>query len=354
MKIRRFTTKLISIALLLTPVISTIPSSSALAMYEPATIAGQPDTAEGSETYIRWVDLNVPYSVLKYAYNLDVLSYGKLPRFNFCKMLAYLAAQNGNKFQSKRDCARLKALSEKLNNGANLSDLTAGLKYYDYYLECYTAIFAGFIGEYLNSEGKIEYGMKAYHPIAKNYGYNDYDDFGNSRSYGFRRIHLGHDIFAQTGTPVTATESGTVTECGWNQYGGWRIGIRSDDGKRYYYYAHLRKNHPYAPCISKGARVESGEVIGYVGATGYSRTENTNMSVNPHLHYGIQLIFHPSQVKGKNEIWIDVYSITRFLTLNRAEVKRTEGSKDYVSINLRRAPRGRLLSRRSDTSQPEE
>ena len=34
---------------------------------------------------------------------------------------------------------------------------------------------------------------------------------------------------AATGTPVIAVESGTVEVMGWNQYGGWRIGIRSFD-----------------------------------------------------------------------------------------------------------------------------
>ena len=43
------------------------------------------------------------------------------------------------------------------------------------------------------------------------------------------------------GTPIVAIESGYVEACGWNMYGGWRIGTRSFDGKRYYYYAHLRK-----------------------------------------------------------------------------------------------------------------
>ena len=47
------------------------------------------------------------------------------------------------------------------------------------------------------------------------------------------------------GTPIIAVESGIIEQLGWNQYGGWRIGIRSFDGKRYYYYAHLRKDHPY-------------------------------------------------------------------------------------------------------------
>ena len=40
------------------------------------------------------------------------------------------------------------------------------------------------------------------------------------------------------GTPIIAVESGTIEHLGWNQYGGWRIGIRSNDKKRYYYYAH--------------------------------------------------------------------------------------------------------------------
>ncbi len=47
------------------------------------------------------------------------------------------------------------------------------------------------------------------------------------------------------GTPVIAVEGGVVEALGWNQYGGWRIGIRSFDGQRYYYYAHLRRDHPF-------------------------------------------------------------------------------------------------------------
>ena len=59
--------------------------------------------------------------------------------------------------------------------------------------------------------------------------------------------------------------------------------------------------------------VQAGDVIGYLGRTGYSRTENTNNIDEPHLHFGIQLIFDESQKDGNNEIWIDCYEITRFL-----------------------------------------
>ncbi len=72
------------------------------------------------------------------------------------------------------------------------------------------------------------------------------------------------------GTPIIAVESGYVEALGWNQYGGWRIGIRSFDRKRYYYYAHLRKDHPYAKDLQEGQVVTAGDVIGYLGITGYS------------------------------------------------------------------------------------
>jgi hypothetical protein len=74
-----------------------------------------------------------------------------------------------------------------------------------------------------------------------------------------------------------AKHGGNVVEAfGWNRYGGWRIGIRSFNKKRSYYYAHLRKNHPYAKDLKQGQIVKAGDVIGYLGMTGYSYKENAN------------------------------------------------------------------------------
>jgi murein DD-endopeptidase MepM/ murein hydrolase activator NlpD len=87
-----------------------------------------------------------------------------------------------------------------------------------------------------------KYGLKVFSPIARGYGYSHYDDFGNSRSYGYRRKHLGNDIMGSIGTPIIAVEDGYIESLGWNQYGGWRIGIRTHDKKRYYYYAHPQYN----------------------------------------------------------------------------------------------------------------
>ena len=74
------------------------------------------------------------------------------------------------------------------------------------------------VGEFLlqeqdesgNTVWKRKYGLKAYSPIAKGFPYTDYDDFGSSRSYGYKRPHLGHDMMGQIGTPVVAVESGYV------------------------------------------------------------------------------------------------------------------------------------------------
>ena len=134
----------------------------------------------------------------------------------------------------------------------------------------------------------------------------------------------------QTGTPIIAVESGVVEAIGWNQYGGWRVGIRSFDSKRYYYYAHLRQNFPYASGLEEGSIVTAGEVIGYLGHTGYSTTENVNNIDVPHLHWGLELVFDEERRAEGYEIWIDVYPLTRFLAKHTQQTEKVEGTKDWV------------------------
>ena len=139
-------------------------------------------------------------------------------------------------------------------------------------------------------------------------------------------------MMAAVGTPVIAVESGTVEALGWNQYGGWRIGIRSFDGLRYHYYAHLRQNRPYAEGLEVGDTVMAGDVIGYVGRTGYSAKENVNGIEQSHLHYGLQLIFDESQKEGNGEIWVDVYQICRMLRGHQSEVERDDETKEWRRV----------------------
>jgi len=300
-------------------------------------VTGMPAiNVHAEQNFIKWVDFNIPVATLNRAYELDVQSYKQKVHYKFIEMLAYLAAHNGNRFNHKKDMIQLNKLINRLNSGENTNEIMANSKYYNYYKEAYTAIFAEYIGCYTH-KGEIGYGLKTYFPFAAGYWYSGGDDFGNSRSYGFKRVHLGHDMFGSIGTPIIAVEGGIVTEFGWNRFGGWRIGIRSFDNLRYYYYAHLRKNHPYAKDIEKGSIIEAGRVIGYLGVTGYSFKENKNMKTKPHLHFGLQLIFDKSQEDGNGEIWINVFEICKFLAKNRAKVKKDEQTGDYYSLDLKKA-----------------
>ena len=188
----------------------------------------------------------------------------------------------------------------------------------------YESVLGGLVGEYsLQTEESVggspvfapKYGLKAYSPIAEGWAYSHNADFGSAREFGFKRSHLGHDMFGSVGTPIVNVETCMVEVLGWNKYGGWRVGMRSLDGRRYYYYAHLRSGHPYAAGLEEGQMVYAGEVIGYMGMTGYSDSEDFNGMQRPHLHFGVQLIFDES---SKNEIWVDPYELTKFLSRHRS------------------------------------
>ena len=68
----------------------------------------------------------------------------------------------------------------------------------------------------------------------------------------------------------------------------------------------------------------------YMGHTGYSTKENVNNIKIVHLHWGLQLIFDESQKEGNNEIWIDVYPLTRFLAKHTQAAVKVEGTKEWV------------------------
>ena len=77
--------------------------------------------------------------------------------------------------------------------------------------------------------------------------------------------------------------------------------------------------------------MQAGDVIGYLGMTGYSTKEDTNNINVPHLHFGIQLIFNEVQKEGPNQIWVDVYNLVDFLKKNRSTaVMGNKETKDYV------------------------
>lgn len=290
--------------------------------------------------FIKYAEFNVCCSALEKALEYDISTHknDEKVKIDWVQVLAYLGAKYGGDFKQYKE-ADLEQVVSRLKNGDKIKDITKDMKYYDYYYRVYSAVLGGFTGWY-NTEaedenGKItkvkDYGLCVFSPIAKGFPFSHYDDFGTGRSYGYKRKHLGHDLMAATGTPVIAIETGTVEIMGWNQYGGWRIGIRSLDKKRYYYYAHLRQNRPFNPSIKEGAVVNAGEVIGYVGRTGYSTTENTNNIDASHLHLGMELIFDESQKECDNEIWVDLYAVATLLEKHKSTVYRVNETKEFYN-----------------------
>lgn len=302
----------------------------------PADIKETAVAANG-DTYIKWIDFTVTKEALTDAIKADIDSYGNEGHVNYITLLSLLATKYGGNFKNYKR-TDLIAFSDRLASGESPEAITASLKTYKYYSEAYQAVLGGFVGEFAvpsdyETTGlyfEKKYGLKVFSPIASGYGYSHFDDFGAARSYGYKRPHLGHDMMGSVGTPIIAVESGYVEACGWNMYGGWRIGIRSFDGKRYYYYAHLRKGHPYND-IYEGKLVQAGEVIGYLGMTGYSRREDTNNIDTPHLHFGLQIIFDTSQKDGWNQIWLDMYELTKFLQKNTAQTIYDKETKEHIS-----------------------
>lgn len=122
------------------------------------------------------------------------------------------------------------------------------------------------------------------------------------RSFGRKRGHEGCDIMAGINErgfyPVVSMSAGVVEKIGWLRQGGYRLGIRSPNGG-YFYYAHL---YSYAAGIEEGSQVTAGELIGYMGDSGYSDTVGTVGNFDVHLHIGFYI-----QSADQEEISLNPY-----------------------------------------------
>ena len=167
------------------------------------------------------------------------------------------------------------------------------------------------LGGYLKD--KVSFDIdKMYFPIAfsgcKDKWISYVDSYGYERTYGGDRKHEGCDIMTVNNVrgelPVVAVSDGVVEKLGWLELGGYRIGIRTKSGV-YYYYAHL---YCYEPGIKIGDNVVAGQILGYVGDTGYSKVEGTTGNFDVHLHFGIYL----KDIDG-NEYTVNPYPLLRKL-----------------------------------------
>ncbi len=104
--------------------------------------------------------------------------------------------------------------------------------------------------------------------------------FSNSRKhpvYGFHRRHTGTDFGAPTGARVKAVADAVVSFAGRKGGYGNLVILRHSNGFETYY-AHL---NGFAQGMRRGASVEQGQIIGYVGMTG--------TATGPHLHYEVRI-----------------------------------------------------------------
>lgn len=132
------------------------------------------------------------------------------------------------------------------------------------------------------------------------------DSWFYKRTYGGDRKHEGTDLMASNKVsgyfPVISMTSGVVERKGWLPQGGYRLGIRSRNGG-YFYYAHLDS---YAPKLTIGDFVQAGDLLGFMGNSGYGEEGTTGM-FDPHLHLGIYV----SSQKG--ELSVNPYHVLKII-----------------------------------------
>lgn len=121
------------------------------------------------------------------------------------------------------------------------------------------------------------------------------DSWMFDRSYGGERGHEGTDIMPSVNEPgrfpVVSMTDGTVESKGWLELGGYRLGIRAPHGA-YFYYAHLDS---YAD-IEEGDTINAGDLLGFMGDTGYGAEEGTRGKFPVHLHVGIYLYQNEQEI----------------------------------------------------------
>lgn len=186
---------------------------------------------------------------------------------------------------------------------------------YQQFVKKYNYLVRVYGQQYQETKAVIEavFNDLAYFPVPRSQLHKEWvqyvDSWGFERTYGGSRRHEGTDIMADINVsglyPVLSVTSGVVEKKGWLEKGGWRIGIRGESGG-YFYYAHLAQ---YAD-LEVGDHVQAGQLIGFMGDTGYGVTEGTSGIFDVHLHFGIYIDYHGE------ELSINPYRLLLYLEKN--------------------------------------
>jgi murein DD-endopeptidase MepM/ murein hydrolase activator NlpD len=114
--------------------------------------------------------------------------------------------------------------------------------------------------------------------VTSGYGYRIHPILGK------RILHTGIDIAAASGTSIWAADGGTVIYATWVSGYGNTVAIDHGGGISTLY------AHQSSMAVSYGQKVKKGQVVGYVGSTGYS--------TGPHLHFEVRVNGTPVDPMG--------------------------------------------------------
>ena len=183
------------------------------------------------------------------------------------RALAIQKADYAQLLKNKKDLARAIATTKAAQSALSkkINDLAA------------QQVAAGNIPSKYN--GKLDWPMKG--TVTNEFGCSSYPGYGPGN--GCEHFHNGIDIVNNCGSAIRAAGSGTIGYVGWNWADGpdpaWMVVIIHDSGILTWY-AHMQ---PTAPAgVRFAARVRTGKIIGYEGATGHA--------TGCHLHWMVQLV----------------------------------------------------------------
>ncbi len=155
---------------------------------------------------------------------------------------------------------------------------------------------------------------KRFHPILKKF-----------------RPHHGIDYSAPTGTPVEAAGGGRVVYSGWKSGYGNYVEIKHNNGyvTAYGHFSRIKQG------VRSGAKVDQGEIIGYVGSTG--------ISTGPHLHYEIRVngrLVNPLGIKSLPDKSVAKADMQRFWAIKERTLASLTNTGQAVAYNVNPAARG--------------
>ncbi|GAB6049303.1 peptidoglycan DD-metalloendopeptidase family protein [Hydrogenophilus islandicus] len=149
---------------------------------------------------------------------------------------------------------------------------------------------------------------------------------------GELKHHVGLDLAAATGTPVLAASDGRVLFKGWKGGYGNLVVLQHRSGYETRY-GHLSG---FAPGLTPGKKIQQGQVIGFVGATG--------MATGPHLHYEVRIQekpYNPQTVRLPGPEPLPKAELARFLAETRgtlAQLAAATRRPEWIATDSTSAP----------------